>query len=191
MHRYVGGKPIEQMRFPRGGHGDELSVVRRNSKVLIHFNHTSGTIEIPWQAGASISVAQAKSFKVTGKPAPKPAFADWLQGRVFMPDASEWRLYGVPFHPPPRLNGDNPNIPGRLEHIVSAKVARTIDVRDLGRDPLTPQGNPIDLRLEPEGLSLITLDGSRRIMIGVVTGSVGKAHKIQLYTASMVELEAK
>ncbi|MDB4947005.1 MAG: hypothetical protein JWP97_6539 [Labilithrix sp.] len=186
--RFVGGIATEQMRFPGGGHGWEFSVVRRKNAPVVRFEHETGMVEVPWKAGASISAAQASSYEVAPLPPARPAIGDWLQGRVIMPDASEWRLYGVPFHPPPRLNGDNPNIPARLEYIVNHKIARTIDVRHLGRMPLTPTGTPIDKRLEPEGLSLIVLDGETRLMVAIVTGSVNTAHKIQLYTAPLAEL---
>lgn len=189
ISHWVGGVERSTMTFPKGGHGDQLLISRVKGKVYCTFRYrglsgshdVSGTwVRVPYVAGKTWTATQALAYKVAApifyragtKAQPiapfrtNPLRASWWQGEAFY-DGTFYRLYGTPYNAS-GPTGSNPDMPARIEVIKNGVITRTIDASALGRDV---GGVPIDGRLEPEGLSIITVAGQPCLLVGVMTGS--------------------
>jgi hypothetical protein len=195
------GTYVSSMTFPRGGHGDQIMVTRREDKVFISFRYrgasmshaTGGTwVCLPYTAGKAWTAAKALAYKVDppklyvpGQPLststpPKSALARnaWTQGEIFY-NGKFYRMYGTPY--------DNagsmviPAIPAYIQVIENGVVTDTLDLAaaGLGRIGMNPAANPIAGVMEPQGLALINNAGQWSLLIGYAVNVAGARQSVR------------
>ncbi len=94
-----------------------------------------------------------------------PAPPDWLQGEVETA-RTLYRLVGGPV----RQGSAGGGPAAKVQFIRNRAVLDAANADLLGRIPLTSSGEPINGRLEPEGLAIADIKGAPHLLIGIANG---------------------
>lgn len=168
------------MTLPKGTHGDVmfLSFTGTGTKRKVYLTLKYGSpalsadktgtwVRLPYTAAKTWTASAALALK-TATPAGWASLdrRTWCQGEA-MYDGYTFRLYGTPYNNTGPTS-DNPAMPAFIEVIQNNKILRTVPAGHLGRDA---NNNPYDGRLEPEGLSIVTVNGQPNLLVGICTGT--------------------
>lgn len=164
------------MTLVRGGSPEVMYVSSSGTgakrKVFLTFRHgasdaptdhgNTGTwVRLEWTNNKTWKATQAQPYKTRTPAGSTRGRGDWFQGEATYAGYT-FRLYGSPFT---NSGGD---VAAYVEVLKGNKVQKTVPAGHLARDAAN---NPYDGRLEPAGLSVVTVSGQPCLAVGFCTGT--------------------
>jgi GH24 family phage-related lysozyme (muramidase) len=184
IDHFVGDVSVGRMTLTGGTDHAYLFTVD-NAQIVTQVNFKR--VAFGFVAGSTLTASDALKNPVPYTPV-YPTPSSWCQGEVTEHGVT-YRLFGVPYKADgPSLNPDGttkPKLPAQVQVIVNNQVTKVIDCAMLGRDGMKLDGAPIGGRLEPEGLSLATINDKRFLIIGVTTGALSEDQTHYLYARAL------